>query len=172
MCRSPRCARLAEDLYKCIVWYTCAPSFAGGLVSGVRLACLAAIGSRRFCVDVMCGKSQSDVGVRFVRVAALGSRTSGARGDLVVVLELVVSGLRGCVRMVLARVIRFLWLSRLGSVITLRLAASGALLDSSSELLWRFWRRIRVTAPEGWPASYVAISVQISDCSGSSPGAP
>ena len=85
-----------------------------------------------------------------------------------VVLELVVSGLRGCVRMVLARAIRFLWLSRLGSGITLRLAASGALLDSSSELLWRFWRRIRVTAGD----MYGAISLQISGCSGSSPGAP
>ena len=123
-------------------------------------------------LQVPLGESQSDVGVRFVRVAALGSRTSGARGDLVVVLELVVSGLRGCVRMVLARVIRFLRLSRLGPGIILRLAASGALLDSSSELLWRFWRRIRVTAPEGWPARYGAISVQISECSGSSPGAP
>ena len=105
------------------------------------------------------GESPSDVGVRFVRVAVLGSRTCGARGDFVVVLELVVSGLRGSVQMVLARVIRFLRLSRSGSGIILRLAASGALLDSSSELLWRFWRRIRVTAPEGWPARYGAISV-------------
>ena len=67
------------------------------------------------------GESQSDVGVRFLRVAALGSRTSGARGDLV----------RGCVQMFLARVFRLLRLTRLGPGILLRVAACGALLDSS-----------------------------------------
>ena len=126
------------------VLFTCAPSFAGRLVVGVRLACLAAIGSRRFCVDVMCAPSCSrGVAIRCRstfrsrRCAGLADiwYVVGAGGDLVVVLELVVSGLRGCVQIFLARVIRFLRLSRLGPCFVLGPWSLGPWAHSHADLV-------------------------------------
>ena len=122
--RSPRCCRLAfTDENVCCTWLQVSLAEPETLFVGRCVARLVYRSMSKYCSqtrnwsasrlrrcaqlpDILCRRhvcskllsgSRNPVSenVRFVRVSALGSRTYGARGDLAVVLGLVVSRLRG-----------------------------------------------------------------------------